>query len=55
MCKKILSSNSALYLLALLNLFYAVKNGFSWLSIVTFVLTGIVLVWDIVKAVKRDD
>ncbi len=48
MCKRFIR-NSPLYLLTLLNLAYALKHGFSWLSYVSFALSAVVLVIDIVE------
>lgn len=45
--------NSPLYLLTLLNLVYALKHGFSWLTYVSFALTGCVLVLDVSDVIKN--
>lgn len=53
MCNKIITKNAAVYLLCFANLVYALKNGFNWLNILTFCLTGILLVWDIVEVIQN--
>jgi hypothetical protein len=50
MSNKKIFRNSPLYLLALLNLVYALQHGFTWLHYVTFALTAIVAVFDISSA-----
>ena len=45
--------NTALYLLFLLNLAQAIKNGFNWLFYVSAVLTAAVLVFDIMEVISR--
>ena len=45
--------NIALYLLAIANLIYALSHGFTWLHAVTFGLTAIVIILDIVEVVSR--
>lgn len=47
MRNKKLFRNSPLYLLALLNVIYAIQHGVSWLHIVTFVLVAIVVLFDV--------
>lgn len=43
----------ALYLLFLVNCVYAAMDGVSWLFVVTAVLTAIVLVLDVMEALKN--
>lgn len=45
--------NAALYLLFLVNLTSAIKNGFDWLFAVAAILTAAVLIMDIAEAVKH--
>lgn len=50
--KKQYFRNTALYSLTAINVFYAVKNGFNWLSWVAISLSFIVFVWDIVEVIS---
>lgn len=47
---KILSKNFPLYLLAISNLAYAFRNGFSWLTYLAIGLAAFVLIKDIMEA-----
>lgn len=48
--------NAIIYLLALANLVYALRHGFTWLHYVTFALTAFVAildVWEVIHHGKR--
>lgn len=52
--KKIVNfRNVPLYLLAISNFAYAVRHGFSWLTLVALILTAVVLIFDIVEVVRH--
>ena len=44
---------AAIYLLALANLVYAILHGFTWLHILTFALTGLAIIVDVLEAIRR--
>lgn len=46
--------NALIYLLALANLAYALRHGFSWLHYLTFILTGLSAILDIWEVIHRD-
>ena len=48
--RKKLFRNSPLYLLTLLDLAYALQHGFSWLNYVSFALSAVVLIIDVMEA-----
>lgn len=51
--KKNINFNIPLYLLAISNFAYAVKHGFSWLTIISIILTVIVLLIDIREVIHH--